>query len=203
MSHDALIRLAAVVAAAALLAAPYWDRISGWLSASSKAAYAQRSAIGRIAAAGLILAAAWGKVPLPSLPASPAVPSVSVETPSVEMQQLVAPVADALKAVPAGDRMLWAATWQKAGVVVKGDGVTAETAFTDTRSLRSFTALAVDIAWRRIGGKAPGSVAGLRDAVEESYNACLGLEVVPVDAAMRDRYDAFAKAIAWAGVGKE
>lgn len=202
MTNDQLVRLAAVVAAVALLASPYWQHIASLAAEAAETASKHRSALARFAAAGLIVAAAWGKVPLPSLPAAPAV-SVSVETPSVEMQQLVAPVADALKSLPAGDRMLWAATWQKAGVVVRGDGITAETAFSDTRSLRAFTALAVDIAWRRIGGKAPGSVAGLRDAVEEAYNACLGLEVVAVDQAMRDRYDAFAKAIAWAGVGKE
>ena len=202
MSDENVIRLAAVVAAVALLAAPYWDKLAGWLSQAAEAAYAERATLTRIAGALLLIAAAWGKIPMPRMPSAPAV-TVDVETPSVEMQQLVKPVADALVALPVGDRMLWAATWQKAGVVVKGDGVTAETAFTDTRSLRSFTALAVDIAWRRIGGKAPGSVAGLRDAVEEAYNACLGLEVVPVDVAMRDRYDAFARAIAWAGVGKE
>ncbi len=202
MNDDSVIRFAAVVAAVALLAAPYWDKLAGWLSKAAEACYAERATLTRIAGALLLIAAAWGKIPMPRMPAAPSV-TVDVETPSVEMQQLVKPVADALVALPAGDRMLWAATWQKAGVVVKGDGVTAETAFTDTRSLRSFTALAVDIAWRRIGGKAPGSVAGLRDAVEEAYNACLGLKVVPVDAAMRDRYDAFAKAIAWAGVGKE
>ena len=202
MNDDSVLRVAAVVAAVALLAAPYWDKLAGWLSQAAEAAYAERSTLTRIAGALLLVAAAWGKIPVPRMPSAPSV-TVAVETPSVEMQQLVKPVADALVALPVGDRMLWAATWQKAGVVVKGDGVTAETAFTDTRSLRSFTALAVDIAWRRIGGKAPGSVAGLRDAVEEAYNACLGLEVVPVDAAMRDRYDAFAKAIAWAGVGKE
>ena len=202
MNDDSVLRFAAVVAAVALLAAPYWDKLAGWLSKAAEACYSERATLTRIAGALLLVAAAWGKIPMPRMPAAPSV-TVDVETPSVEMQQLVKPVADALVALPAGDRMLWAATWQKAGVVVKGDGVTAETAFTDTRSLRSFTALAVDIAWRRIGGKAPGSVAGLRDAVEEAYNACLGLEVVPVDAAMRDRYDAFAKAIAWAGVGKE
>lgn len=201
MTDDTLIRTAAVVAAAALLAAPYWQQLAQRLTEAAEAAYAERSTLGRIAAALLLIAAAWGQIKLPTLPASPAA-SVSVETPSVEMQQLVGPVAEALKSLPMSDRMLWAETWNKASLVVAGDAVTAETAFTDTRSLRLFTVLAIDIAWRRIGGNQPGSVPGLRDAVEASYNTAVGRDVVPVDKAVRERYVEFAKAIAWAGVNK-
>jgi hypothetical protein len=125
---------------------------------------------------------------------------VDVETPSVEMQQLVKPVADALKSLPMGDRMLWAQTWYKAASVVAGDAVTTEVVFTDTRSLRMFTTLALEIAWRRIGQHAPGSVAGLREAVEAAYGQAVGTDVVPVTADVRSRYAAFAKAVAWAGV---
>ena len=199
MSDESVIRLAAVVAAVALLAAPYRDRIAGWLSTAAQACYAERATLGRIAAALLLVAAAWGKLPVPRLPAAPAV-SVNVETPSVEMQQLVKPVAEALKSVPMGDRMLWAQVWSKAAVVVAGDAVTTEVAFTDTRSLRMFTTLALDIAWRRIGQHQPGEIPGLRDAVEEAYNTATGRDVVPVDAAVRQRYCDFAKAIAWAGM---
>lgn len=199
MNDESVIRLAAVVAAVALLAAPYWERLSGWLSQAAEAAYAERATIGRIAAALLLIAAAWGKLPTPRLPTAPAA-TVDVETPSVEMQQLVGPVADVLKSLPMSDRMLWAETWNKAALVVAGDAATAETAFTDTRSLRLFTVLAIDIAWRRIGGHQPGSVPGLRDAVEASYNTAVGRDVVPVDKSVRDRYVEFARAIAWAGV---
>jgi hypothetical protein len=199
LSDESVIRLAAVVAAVALLAAPYRDRIAVWLSTAAQACYAERATLGRIAAALLLIAAAWGKVPLPRLPAAPAV-SVNVETPSVEMQQLVKPVAEALKSLPMGDRMLWAQVWSKAAVVVAGDAVTTEVAFTDTRSLRMFTTLALDIAWRRIGQHQPGEIPGLRDAVEEAYNTATGRDVVPVDAAVRQRYCDFAKAIAWAGM---
>lgn len=199
MSDESVIRLAAVVAAVALLAAPYRDRIAVWLSTAAQACYAERATLGRIAAALLLVAAAWGKLPVPRLPAAPAV-SVNVETPSVEMQQLVKPVAEALKSLPMGDRMLWAQVWSKAAVVVAGDAVTTEVAFTDTRSLRMFTTLALDIAWRRIGQHQPGEIPGLRDAVEEAYNTATGRDVVPVDAAVRQRYCDFAKAIAWAGM---
>ena len=199
MSDDSIIRLAAVVAAVALLAAPYRETIAGWLSQAAEACYAERSSLGRIAAALLILAAAWGQIPMPRLPAAPAV-AVDVETPSVEMQQLVRPVADAMKSLPMGDRMLWAQTWCKAATVVAGDAVTTEVVFTDTRSLRMFTTLAIDIAWRRIGQHQPGSVAGLREAVEAAYGQAVGTDVVSVTADMRSRYAAFAKAVAWAGV---
>ena len=199
MSDDSIIRLAAVVAAVALLAAPYRETIAGWLSQAAEACYAERSSLGRIAAALLIIAAAWGQIPMPKLPAAPAV-TVDVETPSVEMQQLVRPVAESLQALPMGDRMLWAQTWNKAATVVAGDAVTTEVVFTDTRSLRMFTSLALDIAWRRIGQHAPGSVAGLREAVEAAYGQAIGVDVVSVTADVRSRYAAFAKAVAWAGV---
>ena len=202
MNDDSVIRLAAVVAAVALLAAPYRERLAGWLTQAAQACYAERATLGRIAAALLLVAAAWGKLPMPKLPAAPAA-AVIVETPSVEMQQLVQPVAEALKSLPMGDRMLWAQVWSKAAVVVAGDAVTTEVAFTDTRSLRLFTTLALDIAWRRIGRHQPGTNEPLRTAIEAAYRQAVGIDVVPVTADVRNRYTAFAKAVAWAGVGKE
>ena len=200
MSHESLVRTAAVVAAAALLAAPYRQQIAGYLAKAAEAAKANGALAGRIAAAALLIAAAWGKVPLPSLPSTPAVPVFPVSTPSDEMQRLVTPVAKSMANLNPADRALWAQTWTKAGVVVAGDAVTTEVAFTDTRSLRAFTALALDIAWRRIGRHQPGEIPGLRDAVEEAYNAALGRDVVPVDASMRQRFKDFAEAVAWAGM---
>jgi hypothetical protein len=200
VSHESLVRTAAVVAAAALLAAPYRQQIAGYVAKATEAAKSNGPALGRLAAAALLIAAAWGKVPLPSLPSTPAVPSYPVLTPSDEMQRLVTPVAKALANLNPADRALWAQTWTKAGVVVAGDAVTTEVAFTDTRSLRAFTALALDIAWRRIGRHQPGEIPGLRDAVEEAYNAAIGRDVVPVDASMRQRFKDFAEAVAWAGM---
>lgn len=202
MSHDEIIRTVAVVAAVALLAAPYRQQLAEYAAQAAEAAKLHGSTLGRIAAALLIVAAAWGKIPMPSLPATPSVPAVHVETPSDGMKQLVQPVARALAALPMSDRMLWAETWNKAAVVAAGDVVTAEKVFTDTRSLRLFTTLALDIAWRRIGGKQPGSVEGLRDATEAAYNTAVGREVLPVDKSVIDRYVEFAKAMAWAGVNE-
>ena len=194
--NDNLFRFAAVALAAALLAAPYRQQIQALAYRAVEAVRAKAGLVGRIVAAGLLIAAAWGKVPLPTLPS--VAPQVSVATPSDEMQRLVTPVADALRSLPASDRALWAALWTKAGVVAAGDAVTAQVAFTDTRGLREFTALTVDIGWRRIGKHAPGSQESLRAAVEAAYGSALGKDVVPVTSELRGRYVEFANAVAWA-----
>lgn len=60
MSHDAIIRTAALVAAGALLAAPYWDVIGRHLAEGTKAAWPYRTDIARVAAAALLIYAACG-----------------------------------------------------------------------------------------------------------------------------------------------
>jgi hypothetical protein len=199
VTSDAIVRTVAVVVAMAILAAPYWRLVAAALEAGVAAAQAHAVTLGRLAAAGLIVAAAWGVVPLPSLPAMPSV-TVEVETPSPEMQAAVAPIAAALRSMPLGSRMTWAATWQKAAIVVAGEGTAREISLTDTRSLQAYTALALDIAWRRIGGNPPGSNEPLRRALEAAYGAAVGTDDVPVTRDIRDRYAAFARAVAWAGL---
>jgi len=198
---DSLIRAAAVVAAVAFLAAPYWETLARHFAKAAQAAYAERATLGRVAAAGLLIAAAWGQIKLPKLPSAP-VPVIDVETPTVEMQKAVSEIASACQGMPAGDRALWAATWQKAAVVVAGDAVTTQAVFTDTRSLQLFSTLSLEIAWRRIGGHVPGSNEPLREAVQSAYSAIVGREVVPVDKAVRERFVEFAKAVAWAGINR-
>ena len=194
--NENLFRLVAVALAAALLAAPYRAQIQALAYRAMEAVRAKAWLICRIAAACLLIAAAWGKVPLPTLPS--VAPQVSVATPSDEMQRLVTPVADALRSLPASDRALWASLWTRAGVVAAGDAVTAQVAFADTRALREFTALSVDIGWRRIGKHAPGSQESLRAAVEAAYGSALGKDGVPVTSELRGRYVEFANAVAWA-----
>ncbi len=200
MNADLIFRSTAFTLAVVLAVAPYRRQIAAAAHRYLEAAKEKAGLLSRLAAIALLVAAAWGKVPLPSL----SVPQVEVrvDTPSREMRSLVADVAAALKDLPAGDRMLWASVWQKAGVVVAGDAVTAQTAFTDTRSLQAYTALAVDIAWRRIGGHKPGSNEPLRKAVEAAYAAQMGRDVVPVTAEVRARYVELADAIAWAGLNR-
>jgi hypothetical protein len=191
-------RAGALALAVALAVAPYWPQIRAAASRAVEAAKEKAGLLTRLAAVALLVAAAWGKVPLPTLPTAPA--RVAVDTPSDEMQRLVTPIAEALRGASAVDRALWAEVWTKAATVAAGDAVTTEVVFTDTRSLRAFTALAVDIAWRRIGQHVPGSNESLRKAVEAAYGSAVGTDVVPVTADLRGRYVAFCKAVAWAGV---
>jgi hypothetical protein len=199
LNGDTLFRGAAVCLAVVLAVAPYRAEILSACRRVVEAAKENAHLLSRLAVIALLFAAAWGKVPLPSFPVVPAAP-VAVETPSDEMKTLVQPIADALRGASAVDRALWAETWNKAAVVAAGDAVTTEVVFTDSRALRLFTALAVDIAWRRIGQHVPGSNESLRRAVEAAYGSAVGTDVVPVTADLRGRYVAFCKAVAWAGM---
>jgi hypothetical protein len=147
-------------------------------------------------AAVLGYVAAFG---VPSIPV-PSLPRVTVADPTPEMQTKVSTVAACLKSASPVDRAVWASTWEKAAIVVAGDAVGTEVVFTDTRSLRGFTVLALDIAWRRLGGNAPGKYPGLREAVEKVLGETVGLEVVPVTPELRRAYGDACRAIAWAGV---
>ena len=198
MSPDVVIRSIAVALAVVLLAAPYYRQLVEKLTQAAAAAKAHGPLIARLAAAGLIVAAAWGKVPMPSLGVVD-VPAVVVPEPPADLQVLVAPVVEALASVPADKRQLWAATWSKAALVVQAEGSTSVAVFTDTPSLRTLTQVALDVAWRRLGQMSPGSVDGLREAVEAAMRGALGLDSVPVTADTRARYAAVANAIAWAG----
>jgi len=199
VSTDAVIRSIAVLAAVALLAAPYFGVIVEKLSQAASAATEHAVLLGRLAAAGLIIAAAWGAIPMPTLPTVPAVTPVEVPEPDADMRRLVAPVAEALEGLPAADKALWAATWLKAATVVEAEGSTIQPVFIDTPALRLFTTVSLDIAWRRLGDNRPGSVEGLREAVEGVMRSSIGMDAVPVTPDVRASYVAAAEAIAWAG----
>lgn len=199
MTHDDIFRAVAVAAAVALVAAPYHRLILEKLFAAAAAAKAHGADLARIAAALLIVAALWGKIPVPQMPGIVEVPAVVVPEPSADLQALVQPVRAALAGLPADKRQLWAATWSKAAVVVEAEGTTSVAVFTDTPALRALTSIALDVAWRRLGEMPPGAVAGLREAVETAMRSALGLDAVPVTGEMRGRYAGVAKAIAWAG----
>jgi len=199
VSYESLLRTAAVGLAVAILAAPYWRLVADAVQAGYAAAQEHIVAIGRLAAAALIVAAAWGAIPMPTIPTVPAVTPVEVPEPDAEMRRLVAPVAEALEDVSPANRALWAATWMKAATVVKAEGSTTQPVFTDTPALRLFTTIALDIAWRRLGDNRPGSVEGLREAVEGVMASSIGMDAVPVTPDVRASYVAAAEAIAWAG----
>lgn len=198
MRSDDAFRFVAVLAAVAFVTAPYWKTIKAAAARGLEAAKAKAGLLSRIAAAALLIAAAWGKVPLPKFP-QPTV-SITVETPTADLQQTVAPIAEAMKSAPMGDRLLWASLWSKSAVVVAGDAVTTEVAFTDTKSLRLFTVLALDLGWRRIGKNQPGKYADLRTATEAAFASVVGTEIVPVTPELRARYADLCRAIAWAAL---
>lgn len=157
-----------------------------------------RIAVG-IALAFLAVFGLPSKLTLPSLPRV----AVTVTEPSPEMKAKVAGVAEALRSASPVDRAIWASVWEKASIVVSGDAVSPEIAFTDTRSLRQFTVLALDIAWRRLGGNKAGKYTGLREAVESVIGETVGNEVVPVTPDVRRAYSDAARAVAWAGIHGE
>ena len=199
MTHDAILRAVCITAAAAIAAQPYWPQIRSAAERAAQAVSKHVGSLSRMAAVLLLLAAAFVRLPLPTLNL-PSV-TVTVETPSVEMQAKVADVAKALASAGAADRAIWASVWEKAAVVVAApEG--PEPVFSDTRSLRGFTVLSLDIAWRRLGGNPAGSHPGLREAVERVMGETVGLDVRPVDSELRKRYAEACRAIAWAGIGR-
>ena len=202
MTSDALTRIIAVAAAVALLAAPYAGQIRTAAALAAETVREHAGYLSRVLAALLILAAAWGKIPMPTLavPTGGVVaPGLRVTEPEAAMRTIVEPIRRAMASFPAGDKLLWAATWEKVGIVAAGDVATVEIVFSDTRALRMYTAIALDIAWRRIGQHEPGNTE-LREAVEAAYAATVGDDVVPVTDAVRQRYVTFTKAVAWAAV---
>ena len=201
MTTDALLRTLAVCAAVAILAAPYYGVVADSVRKAAASARAHAAGLRRLAAAALIVAAGYGSFQLPSFSGWVNLPAVAVTvpTPSPELQQLVEPVARALAGASAADRATWAAVWSKAALVIEAEGKTNTPVFTDVPSLRVLTVTALEIGWRRIAGKAPGSLPGLREAVESAMGSVLGSDAVPVTDAMRGSYADVCRAIAWAG----
>lgn len=199
MSGDTLVRTLAVVGAAALLAAPYAGQIRTAAALAAEAVREHAGHLSRLLAAGLIIAAAWGVVPVPTLPQAPGVVLPDVPEPPAELRSLVEPVRTALASAPVGERAVWIETWSKLAVVAAADATLTPSVYTDARSLRAGQVVALDIAWRRIAGVQPGRYPGLRDAVEAAFAGSLGLDDVTVDAAVRERYVALCRALAWAG----
>lgn len=131
------------------------------------------------------------------------VPQPERDAPASDLADKLAPVAKALRFATPVDRALWAEVWEKAAKTVAGDE-SGEVILTDTKSLRMFTVLCLDIAWHRIGGNEPGKYAGLRDAVEAflSDPAVLGKDDVAVTPELRKKYTDAANGLAWAGINK-
>lgn len=203
MKTDDLVRAAAIGVAAAIVLAPYWGQIKEVALRLLGAAQGNATTIGRVAAAALVIAAAWGKVPIPSFGTGVVAVPVVVETPSRDMREYVDAISEAMRDAPSGDRLLWGSLWSKAAKVVEGDRPGEEQIVPDTRALRALNILVLDIGWKRIGGHRPGQYSGLRLAVERAIADTLGNEQKPLDDAMRAKVVEVYRAIAWAGMNRD
>jgi len=201
VTPDSIFRTACACAALAFGAWPYRNEIKYAAQRIAASAIAHSGLALRLAVIGVLFAFAFGKVPIPAFSFPTAAPTISVETPSADMQAKVSGVAASLIAASPADRAIWASVWEKAAVVVAAPEA-EPVIFTDTRSLRGFTILSLDIAWRRLAGNQPGKYPGLRESVEKVMSEAIGLEVKPVTPEVRRAYVEACKAVAWAGINK-
>ncbi len=143
----------------------------------------------------LLYVAAFG-VPLPA-----ARNTGRSDAPSGDLLAKVAPVASALSGADDVDRAAWAAAWERAAVVVEGEGTTDVPVITNSKELRAYTVAAMDVAWRRLAGVKHGKYPKLHDAIEAflADPAVLGKDEVVLDEQARSRYAAACRALAYAG----
>ena len=126
----------------------------------------------------------------------------TIETPDDAMQMVTNDVARIMRGASEVDRCLWAQVWAKVAVTASGDSNDVEVIFTDTRALRAFQIIALNIAWKRLAGNQTGKYAGLGEACEKAFNDTIGKDVQPVTPAIRAKFVALANALAWCGINK-
>jgi len=147
-------------------------------------------------AAGLIYVAVHG---LPTATLETA--TIALEKPSAEMLQAVDDVQKIMRTASPVDRTLWAEVWSKCGKIISGE-TTTEVVFTDTRSLRQFNVIALQIAFKRLGDMPKGKYAGLGEATERVFAESIGLDVRPVTPELRAKFVETCTALAWCGAGR-
>ena len=152
----------------------------------------------RIIAGCVLLAIAICGVP--SMPAPQADPAI--ETPDEAMRIVTSDVERIMRAASVVDRALWAQVWSKVAITASGDSDSVEVVFSDTRGLRAFQIIALNIAWRRLAGNAAGKYSGLGEACEKAFNDTLGKDIQPVTPAVRAKFVALANALAWCGINR-
>ena len=126
----------------------------------------------------------------------------TIETPDEAMRTVTEDVHRIMRAANAVDRALWAQVWSKVAITASGDSDSVEVVFTDTRGLRAFQIIALNVAWKRLAGNKTGKYAGLGEACEKCFNDTLGKDVQPVTPAIRAKFVALANALAWCGINK-
>jgi len=150
-----------------------------------------------VVAVALLAVAMFG---LPSMPSMPL--DTTIETPDSDMQIVVEDVHKIMRVASVVDRALWAQVWSKVAVTAGGDATDTEIVFTDTRALRAFNIIALNIAWKRLAGNQSGKYAGLGEACERAFDSTLGKDVQPVTPALRAKFIALAHALAWCGINR-
>ena len=147
-------------------------------------------------AAGLLYFAVHG-----SPPATPETSTIEIQKPSAEMLQAVDDVQRILRTASPVDRTLWAEVWSKCGKIINGE-TTTEVIFSDTKSLRQFNVIALQIAFKRLGDMPKGKYAGLGEATERVFVEAIGLDVRPVTPELRKKFIETCDALAWCGAGR-
>ena len=137
---------------------------------------------------------------VPSMPVPQADPAI--ETPDEAMRIVTSDVERIMRAASVVDRALWAQVWAKVAVTAAGDSDSVEIVFSDSRALRAFQIIALNIAWKRLAGNQTGKYAGLGEACEKAFDDALGKDVQPVTPALRAKFVALANALAWCGINK-
>lgn len=200
LDADFILRASSLVAAAAILAAPYRQRIVGLVVQAAKAADAYRADLGRAGIAAVLVAAAWGVIPVPTA-VNYTVPKVEVPTPSDSVQRVVQPIGAALRDASPADKATWAAVWLKGSkVIAHNDPADNDAKIANTAALRQVLVVALDVGWRRIGDHRAGEYAGLREAVEGALTKVIGTDQKELDAQTAAAAEELFRGIAWAGL---
>lgn len=129
--------------------------------------------VARLIAACVLVAIAIAGVP--SMPTMQ--PEATIEKPDAAMQMITQDVHRIMRAASVVDRALWAQVWAKVAITANGDATDTDVVFSDTRALRAFNVIALNIAWKRLAGNQTGKYAGLGEACEKAFNDTLGKDI--------------------------
>ena len=94
-----------------------------------------------------------------------------------------------------------ALTSKLGGKIINSETQT-ELIFSDTRSLRQFNVIALQIAFKRLGDMPKGKYAGLGEATERVFTEAIGLDIKPVTPELRAKFVETCNALAWCGAGR-
>jgi hypothetical protein len=176
-----------------------------WLRAHSPAAPAVNLSVVSVLVQGvlavvLIWFAGFG---LPHRPAKQA-DVTPPPAPATDLAAKAAPVAAALGQLSPVDRAVWAEVWSKTAKAARAEGTTSEAVFTDTKSLRQLTVIALEISWRRVQGVSKDKYPGLKEAVEAfmADPTVLGRDEVSTTDVILRQYAEACETIAWVGMNR-